>query len=200
MKVAARKTSQGYLVSDKRCDMCEMPLLSMNGIVLCKVCPAIEKWAQKKSEGNVSNNFDAVRDKVETEKALEAPTNKLDNKGDTLSMLIKFPKSVKLENAESEKDSDSNEDEASEVMCAFDDVHFVQDDRDQIDAKSEATMNDFAYPESDSTDIRASSITEEGIEMPTFKIRYVSSYKLLSILLFRSYVAFVLTSKGNELQ
>lgn len=180
MKVAARKTAQGYLVSDKRCDMCEMPLLSMNDIVTCKVCPAIEKWAQKKSEGNVSNNFDGVRDKVETEKALEALVNKLDDKGDTLSMLVKFPKSVKLENAESEKDSDNDEDKASEVMCAVDDQHFVQDDRDEIDAKSEATMNDFVYPESEATESSACSIEGEGIKMPTFRIRQRVAMKILA--------------------
>jgi uncharacterized Zn finger protein (UPF0148 family) len=49
MKIAAKKTAQGYLVSDKRCDLCEMPLLLMNGNLNCKVCPAIEKWTRKKN-------------------------------------------------------------------------------------------------------------------------------------------------------
>lgn len=52
MKIAAKKTSQGFLISDKRCDLCEMPLLSMYGNLICKVCPAIEKWARKKNSEN----------------------------------------------------------------------------------------------------------------------------------------------------
>ena len=66
MKVAAKKTAKGYLVSDERCDLCEMPLLSMNGNLSCKVCPAIEKWAQKKSEACLSIEFVDAHDTFES--------------------------------------------------------------------------------------------------------------------------------------
>ena len=198
MKVAARKTAQGYLVSDKRCDMCEMPLLSMNSIVTCKVCPAIEKWAQKKSGGNVSNNIVDERDKIETREAPEARTNKLDDKGDTLSMLVEFPKSGKLENVETGKDSDSKEDKASEVVCALNDQHSVQGDRAQIDAKSDATVNDVVYEENEVNETCASSIGGEGTEMPTFRIRYVSSSKVFRIRIFRLNLFFDLHPKATS--
>ena len=60
MKITAKKTLQGFLVSDKRCDLCEMPLLSMNDILTCKVCPAIEKWARKKKNNDSVSNEDTA--------------------------------------------------------------------------------------------------------------------------------------------
>jgi hypothetical protein len=186
MKVAARKTAQGYIVSEKRCEMCEMPLLSMNGIATCKVCPAIEKWTQKKSEYNVSNDNDAVRYNVATEKEPEAFANELDDKCDKTAVLDEYPNSVKRESVETGKGTDGKEDKASEVTSALDNQHFVQDDRDQIDATSERDVNDFVYERNEVTESSARSIEVEGIEMPSFRIRYVSSNNLLISFIFHS--------------
>lgn len=66
MKVTARKTVQGYLVSNERCDTCEMHLMSINGNFTCKVCPAIEKWVQRKTEVEVRSHIDGVYARVNT--------------------------------------------------------------------------------------------------------------------------------------
>lgn len=66
MKIAAKKTAQGYLVSDKRCDLCEMPLFSMNGNSMCKVCPAIEKWARKRETGVARNKAEITVELTES--------------------------------------------------------------------------------------------------------------------------------------
>lgn len=117
MKVSAKKTAQGYHLSDERCDLCEMPLLSLNNIKTCKVCPAIEKLAQKKIEVAGSKNSVAC-DTVETEKASESCGIQLDENGDTSmnqkSALDQINKSeVALHDAVYEKD------EAAEVSASW---------------------------------------------------------------------------------
>lgn len=62
-KVAAKKTSKGYTLSAERCDLCIMPLMTLQGNSSCKVCPAIKKWLERKNEGSgqeqgVSNKCD----------------------------------------------------------------------------------------------------------------------------------------------
>lgn len=67
MKIAAKRSAQGYHVSDERCELCEMPLLSMNGgNATCKVCPALKKLIQMKNEKIVHNIDDDTRDAAET--------------------------------------------------------------------------------------------------------------------------------------
>ena len=66
MKIAANKTTEGYFLSDERCDVCEMPLLSKNGNLECKVCPTIEKWVQMKNEVGFQMQDDDARDAAET--------------------------------------------------------------------------------------------------------------------------------------
>lgn len=51
MKIAAKKSAEGYQLSDDRCEFCEMQLFAMNGNVTCKVCPALQKLVQMKHNG-----------------------------------------------------------------------------------------------------------------------------------------------------
>lgn len=66
MKITAKKSAEGYQVSDERCESCEMPLLSMNGSLMCKVCPALQKLVQMKNEADTQNQGDDARDTTET--------------------------------------------------------------------------------------------------------------------------------------
>lgn len=77
MKIAAKKTAQGYLLSDERCDKCEMPLLLMNGSLPCKVCPAIKKWVQRKSKVSTPKQADDALGMLET--AVDDACGKLAN-------------------------------------------------------------------------------------------------------------------------
>ena len=78
MKVAARKTAQGYLVSDERCKLCEMPLLSMNGQLACKVCPALAKLVTMKTGVGVQE--EKVDDARDTTEVIEICSEPRDNK------------------------------------------------------------------------------------------------------------------------
>ena len=67
MKIVAKKAAEGYHISDERCELCEMPLLSMNGDkVMCKVCPALTKLIQIKNKEHVQSQDDDARDAAET--------------------------------------------------------------------------------------------------------------------------------------
>jgi uncharacterized Zn finger protein (UPF0148 family) len=68
-KVAAKKTSKGYTLSAERCDLCKMPLMTLQGDSSCKVCPAIKKWLERKNEG--SGQEQAVNDICGVEESTE---------------------------------------------------------------------------------------------------------------------------------
>jgi hypothetical protein len=149
MKVAARKTAQGYLVSDERCKLCEMPLLSMNDNVVCKVCPAIRKWAQRKSDVGVSTNgVDACGATETVQKRAESHDDKLGEKDGT-SEIIQSLCRVELVKTESVNDSISEKREVAEA-------NIVKDDGVDVEA-TEAEEEEELFTES--------------IEMPTFRMR-----------------------------
>ena len=159
MKVAARKTAQGYLVSDERCKLCEMPLLSMNDNVVCKVCPAIRKWAQTKSEVGVSaNGVDACGAAETVQERAESHDDKLGEKDGT-SEIIQSLCRVELVNAENVNDSISEKREVAEANIVKDDgVDVARDDVDNREIEAtEAEQEEELFTES--------------IEMPTFRMR-----------------------------
>lgn len=66
MKIAAKKSAEGYQLSDDRCEFCEMQLFAMNGNVTCKVCPALQKLVQMKNNGpGDQKEIDDARDTTE---------------------------------------------------------------------------------------------------------------------------------------
>jgi hypothetical protein len=156
MKVAARKTAQGYLVSDERCELCEMPLLSMNDNVICKVCPAIRKWAQTKSEVGVSMNSVDACDAAET--VQECSDNKLGEKDGT-SEIIQSLCRVELVNAENANDSINEKREVAEANNVKDDgVDVARDDFDNREIEATEAEEE-------------EELFTESIEMPTFRMR-----------------------------
>lgn len=177
MKVAAKKTAKGYLVSDERCDLCEMPLMSMYGNLSCKVCPAIEKWAQKKSEARLSIEFVDAHDTFESaEKQSESREDGLDGRDDAMESVGPT--------AESGSDSIGKGSEGTDANDSVQDIY--RDEHATIDNEVIKVEEPILSPVS----------MREGIEMPTFRIRYVCSNRIfisLDILLtLRLY-------SGNEL-
>lgn len=69
-KVAAKKTSKGYTLSAERCELCTMPLMTLQGNSSCKVCPAIKKWLERKNEGS-GQQEQGVHDKCDVEESTE---------------------------------------------------------------------------------------------------------------------------------
>ncbi|KAL3821729.1 hypothetical protein ACHAXA_008465 [Cyclostephanos tholiformis] len=71
-KVAAKKTSKGYTLSEEYCSLCQMPLMTLQGKSSCKVCPAIKKWVDRKNEGSrQEQGGEDARDIVESSQVAE---------------------------------------------------------------------------------------------------------------------------------
>ncbi|KAL9181450.1 hypothetical protein ACHAXT_010255 [Thalassiosira profunda] len=62
VKVAAKKTAKGYVLSEEACAKCEMPLLMLNGKSECKTCPAIAKWVQRQKEAGLDSGGGVVNE------------------------------------------------------------------------------------------------------------------------------------------
>ena len=78
LKIAKKKCAEGYQLSDERCETCDMPLLSMNGQLACKVCPALAKLVTMKTGVGVQE--EKVYDARDTTEVIEICSEPRDNK------------------------------------------------------------------------------------------------------------------------
>ena len=124
-KMAAKKTAKGYTLSEANCDMCEMPLMTLNGKSECKVCPAIKKWVQRQNESNVQvDEREAVESFEEDDAAevrddppLEPPSMDIESSKSCESYdnhLMKVNSTDSTESSRGISTSGSDESEASE--------------------------------------------------------------------------------------
>jgi uncharacterized Zn finger protein (UPF0148 family) len=49
-KAIGRKLMEGYILTQTQCDHCQMPVMELNGVNECVVCPLVSKKAKKRAD------------------------------------------------------------------------------------------------------------------------------------------------------